>query len=550
MPISIYTVYRQFPPITDIDWPLLIGFIVLGILTATCPAIINGTPFFLTQWVSLAIFLRFGLFIEMVVLQITIIPFFFRIKLTPQSSYRIPWNSMMFLFISFISGFAFLLFGGKVHSLDLMHIVVYGLLYIVVNMAANHLLLKLSGILLGNRMPFLTKDDGWDYLICCFALPMGLSLYFLGEYVGDLSILLLGIPFYMATQLLRLYSNSSYLNKELSEAAHFGHQLTNQLDSEETLDLFMERVPKMANINGLYIVDRRNKTGTLSVLRAYENGQEIMKNVTHKELSQSLLKHTLKLEEKTIFKKKTEWYSAHDKYLLPNTQSVLVLPITRNSNMEGALLLTSKRKNYFKEYQVKILELLCSYFAVSLENSRYVQKARRKSERCGLTGLYNYRYFDNHLTKMMDELRNHNISNLSLIMMDIDYFKKINDNYGHQSGNDILIGIGDLLRRVVGGQGTIARYGGEEFVILLPGYTKEEALQLAEQIRSTIENQPFEISPDLIDGVKHLIVHVTASIGVSSAYEDTDEGTTLLRNADQAMYTGAKKKGRNRVAGF
>ena len=137
-----------------------------------------------------------------------------------------------------------------------------------------------------------------------------------------------------------------------------------------------------------------------------------------------------------------------------------------------------------------------------------------------------------------------------LIIFDIDNFKLINDNYGHQSGNDILCGIADLLRREVASRGTIARYGGEEFVVLLPNYSKKAALKIAEHLRKTIEQQPFEISPDLIEDVSHLVVHVTASIGVSSAYEDTDDGPSLLRNADQAMYIGAKQKGRNRVAGF
>lgn len=550
MPISIYAVYRIFPPTETIDWPLLISFTALGLLTSICPAVINGTPYFLSQWVSLAIFLRFGLFIEMIVFQILIIPFFYRIQLARQSIYRIPWNSMMFLFISFISGFVFWIFGGNIHSVNHLHIVGYGLLYILVNITTNHLLLKLSGILLGNRAPFFTMEDAWDYLICCFALPMGLSLYLLGEYVGVLAIILLGIPFYMMTQLLQLYSTSSKLNKELSEAAHFGHQLADQLESEETLDLFMERIPKMARIDGLYIIDRRKQTGTLSVLRAFENGQEILKNVTHKELSESLLKHTLTKEEKITFGRRSEWLLSTNNYLLPDTQSVLAVPLSRNQYMEGLLLLTSKKKNFFKEYQVKMLELICSYFAVSLEKARYVEKTRHSSERCGLTGLYNYRYFDEYLTKMMQQLKSRNISNLSLIMLDIDYFKKINDNYGHQSGNDILCGIADTLRREIGGQGTLARYGGEEFVVLLPNYTKEAALNLAEHLRQSIETQPFEISPDLMDHVNHLVVHVTASIGVSSALEDTDEGTTLLRNADHAMYIGAKKKGRNRVAGF
>lgn len=550
MPLSIYGIYRAFPPTNDIDWTLLIGLTFLSLVTAYWPANINGVPYFLIQWVSLAVFLRFGLFIEIIVFQISIIPFIYRLKLPRQELYRMPWNSIMFLLVSFISGYAFLKFGGEIHTHDIKDIIGYGFLYIMVNITANHILLKLSGLLLGNRSPFFTMEDVWDYLTCCFVLPMGISLYILGENVGVISIILLGIPFYTAVKLLQLYGTSSKLNKELSNAAHFGHQLADRLSSDETLDLFIARVPEMISIDGLYMIDRRKQTGTLSVVRAYENGQTILKNVTHKELSNGLLTKILTTEEKFVINKCTDWEVQSNKYLLPDTQSILSLPLLRNQKLEGILLLTSKKKNFFKDYQIKILELICSYFIVSLEKARYVEKAKHSSERCGLTGLYNYRYFDEYLTKMMDDLKNGNISDLSLIMLDIDYFKRINDNYGHQSGNDILCGIADLLHREITSQGTIARYGGEEFVILLPNYSKEAAMNVAEHLRKSIEQQPFEISPDLIEDVSQMVVHVTASIGVSSAFEDADDGPSLLRNADHAMYIGAKQNGRNRVAGF
>lgn len=550
MPLSIYAIYREFPPTADIDWTLLIGMTLLSLVTAYWPANINGVPYFLIQWVSLAVFLRFGLFIEIIVFQISMFPFIYRLKLPRQELYRMPWNSIMFLLVSFISGFAFLKFGGEIHTHDIKDIIGYGFLYIMVNITANHILLKLSGLLLGNRSPFFTMEDVWDYLTCCFVLPMGISLYTLGEHVGVISIILLGIPFYTAVKLLQLYGTSSKLNKELSNAAHFGHQLADRLSSEETLDLFIARVPEMISIDGLYMIDRRKQTGTLSVVRAYENGQTILKNVTHKELSNGLLTKILTTEEKFVLNKCTDWEVQSNKYLLPDTQSILSLPLLRNQKLEGILLLTSKKKNFFKDYQIKILELICSYFIVSLEKARYVEKAKHSSERCGLTGLYNYRYFDEYLTKMMDDLKSQNISDLSLIMLDIDYFKRINDNYGHQSGNDILCGIADLLHREISSQGTIARYGGEEFVILLPNYSKEAAMNVAEHLRKSIEQQPFEISPDLIEDVSQMVVHVTASIGVSSAFEDADDGPSLLRNADHAMYIGAKQNGRNRVAGF
>lgn len=99
----------------------------------------------------------------------------------------------------------------------------------------------------------------------------------------------------------------------------------------------------------------------------------------------------------------------------------------------------------------------------------------------------------------MDKVNSGELDYLSVIMMDIDYFKAINDKYGHQSGNEILVGLANLLTDMVGGEGTVARYGGEEFVILLPSYSKELAMLFAENIRKEIEKHEFLVHSDLDD---------------------------------------------------
>ncbi|MDX1771864.1 MAG: GGDEF domain-containing protein, partial [Planococcaceae bacterium] len=224
--------------------------------------------------------------------------------------------------------------------------------------------------------------------------------------------------------------------------------------------------------------------------------------------------------------------------------------ISRNQKVEGILMIASRKKHAFELHQLQILNLLCSYFAVSLEKARFVQDAVSKSERCGLTKLYNYRYFDQELEKKMNDLLNGNLRQLSLMMMDIDHFKSINDTYGHQSGNDILYGLARLIEKEIGDKGIIARYGGEEFVVLLPNYSKQQSLKLAEDLRELIESTPFEIRTDLGEKRDLTKVQITTSIGVSTAPEDCDEAMALIRNADRALYIGAKRAGRNRVAEY
>ena len=124
-----------------------------------------------------------------------------------------------------------------------------------------------------------------------------------------------------------------------------------------------------------------------------------------------------------------------------NIRSVLTAPIIRNDVTEGFLILTSFRKNMFQTAIVQIIDILTGYFAISLEKARFYENTIEKSERCGLTKLYNFSYLETKLEENMTELQEGKISNLSVIILDIDHFKSINDTYGHESGNDILVSL-------------------------------------------------------------------------------------------------------------
>lgn len=160
----------------------------------------------------------------------------------------------------------------------------------------------------------------------------------------------------------------------------------------------------------------------------------------------------------------------------------------------------------------------------------------------GLTGIYNRRYFDEVLTIEWKRTMREK-SPLSLVMLDIDYFKKYNDTYGHQAGDKCLVkvavAIADLLRRPAD---MVARYGGEEFVVVLPNVDREDAVKLAEKIRATIEK--LKIDHKLSD----INRFVTISLGVASICpEPKSSHEELLRSADKALYN-AKNGGRNCVS--
>jgi two-component system cell cycle response regulator len=156
-----------------------------------------------------------------------------------------------------------------------------------------------------------------------------------------------------------------------------------------------------------------------------------------------------------------------------------------------------------------------------------------------LTGLHNRRYLESHLGTLVDEASARG-KPLSLLILDIDYFKPINDNYGHDAGDDVLREFATRVRKSIRGIDLAARYGGEEFVIVMPETDMAVAAVVAERIRRRIAGEPFPIHKG------NAAVDVTISIGLAGLAAATDTAETVLKRADQALYR-AKRDGRNRV---
>jgi diguanylate cyclase (GGDEF)-like protein len=161
----------------------------------------------------------------------------------------------------------------------------------------------------------------------------------------------------------------------------------------------------------------------------------------------------------------------------------------------------------------------------------------------GLTGAYNHRYFQNILDQEINRALRHN-SSISILLIDIDHFKRVNDTYGHQVGDFVLSEFARIIQENIRKYDVLARYGGEEFVVILPETNSAEALVVAEKLRSIVEHTSFQDSREKYQ--------VTASFGQSSstpAIEDNFNKNTLIHQADQALYE-AKEKGRNQVVGY
>lgn len=159
----------------------------------------------------------------------------------------------------------------------------------------------------------------------------------------------------------------------------------------------------------------------------------------------------------------------------------------------------------------------------------------------GLTGLYNFREFHRQLAEEAERSWRYGHS-LSLLMLDIDHFKSVNDGFGHLAGDEVLRALATRVRRECRPADRLARYGGEEFTILLPETGASGALTMAERIRETLAHYAIPLDPGPT-------VNLTVSIGVATYPEDSDSAEKLIGAADQALYA-AKRAGRNRVCRF
>ena len=195
-----------------------------------------------------------------------------------------------------------------------------------------------------------------------------------------------------------------------------------------------------------------------------------------------------------------------------------------------------------------VLPTLAVIFAFTLSIlAKYIMKSRdfdyqyKLATIDGLTELYNHRYFQDTLRKQMDIARRYE-QHLSLIICDIDFFKKFNDTYGHQAGDAVLRQVAQTLKNNSRVTDSVCRYGGEEMSIILPNTNAEEALMLANRICSAVSEKPFHLTP--VDTAE-----VTISLGVATFPDNAQTPQDLIEWADKGLYY-AKEHGRNQVGRY
>ncbi len=215
----------------------------------------------------------------------------------------------------------------------------------------------------------------------------------------------------------------------------------------------------------------------------------------------------------------------------------LVAPVFGTSKILGAILIggCKVRVNEERQYASMVADLL----SIAYQTAVSIESVERDAAVDGLTRIYNRKHFSLWFENEIRRAKNYSHP-LSLLMMDIDHFKKVNDTYGHNAGDMVLKKLAETLRVHSRSSDLAARYGGEEFVVVMTSSNKEQASIHAENLRKEIASMEVEI-PEQEAPLK-----VTVTCGVATYPEDGENTTDLLRAADEALYEG-KKEGRNRV---
>lgn len=212
----------------------------------------------------------------------------------------------------------------------------------------------------------------------------------------------------------------------------------------------------------------------------------------------------------------------------------IVSPLWSKNKPLGLVILDNYvTQQVITEEEIRILNMFINQAAGAIENSKTYEDTLMRAHTDTLTSLWNYGYFCYKLDEEIIKTRSQK-KTLSVLMLDIDDFKKFNDSFGHQAGDLALKKVAASLKKCSRKMDLVCRYGGEEFSIILPNTSKKESLYIGERIRATIENQEIQGK------------FLTISVGISSFPQDTDDKENLIKKADLALYK-AKSEGKNKV---
>jgi diguanylate cyclase (GGDEF)-like protein len=349
----------------------------------------------------------------------------------------------------------------------------------------------------------------------------------------------------IAIENARAYKKRQEYARNLVYLGRATQKLSSYLDRDRIAKESVKSACSLLGCTKGSIILRRDEHHRLALVYAIGMAKELVARIPRDEVGRRFARKVIETGQPLLVAQMKdlppEWVpEVHAEPGRYTSDSFLIVPILATGedveargSVIGALCLTDKlSKVPWSGNDQELAQILASQAGIALANAELYEKATVDN----LTKVFVRRYF---MQRLETAIRNAGFTKdpLSLIMIDLDHFKAVNDTYGHQAGDAVLKGLGKTLKKVVRPDQTVARYGGEEFAILCPGVDRDVVSKVAERVRAAVEETPFKIP----DGRE---LRKTCSLGCATL-EPGEGRDQLIERADQALYD-AKKTGRNR----
>ncbi|WP_025027189.1 sensor domain-containing diguanylate cyclase [Caldalkalibacillus mannanilyticus] len=536
--------------VETMDYKAILLFFILMIVLYCYPMKMGNVQITLKLMISLTVFLLFGFLIEVIM---TLFGYLTSLFLTQRTiSKKEMLNHLMLLLMSFFSASAFYL-GVALNPASEYSVIPYLpiCMYVFTAFISNHLLYGLVEKMVGQARESLGWEQyKWDVLMTLFSIPVAIFMYtaYLSE-LGLYGVIIVAIPAMTFALLFYFANHVENVNRQMEVIHDITSMFTTELDIDRNAEAILQAIQKLYPYDTCYILLLDEEENILFPLR-YDSKEPYSEEemlALRFSTEEGVLGKVIRAKKGLMMNQAMDYYLSHSLPTeLKDNQSLLLVPLKMKNRVVGMIILGSYNENAFTRREMTLIEILSHYAATAIENAHVFQRTERRALVDELTGLYNYRGFQQQL-EVQIEFAYQKSESLALLLIDIDHFKEVNDQFGHVMGNRVIEHVSRFLKKTVRKKDVVARYGGEEFTIILPQTTLEESIDIAERIRQALPTKPIRIRDDLQSGAE-IFIQSTVSIGIAVYPDHAEDGLTLIRHADRAMYTGAKQAGRNRVA--
>jgi diguanylate cyclase (GGDEF)-like protein len=380
-----------------------------------------------------------------------------------------------------------------------------------------------------------------DLATLAICVPIGVSVLMLYRVAGPLVADSLYVALFMGAHLLRVLVRLEGVNRELAALYEMTRELTGTLREDEVEKIAFRAASALVHYDRAVFLRWDPSIEQLVVARLVHPRADDLRG-TRVRLGDALAGEVALAQEGRLV---SDGRSQPGTRLFPTDEviggSALAVPLVAEGRLVGVLAVSRSVPGALNKNHLRVMGILAGQLATAADRAFRYQEASRLAITDAKTGIFNYRYFYERLRDEMaraDDLG----TSVSLIFIDIDFLKEINDRYGHAMGDAAIQEVVRVIGQNIRTSDVAARYGGEEFVIALPGAEPAEALAVAERIRAAVERSPFGKTPE------DLPILTTVSAGIATYPHDAEVVDDLIFRADEALYVGSKRRGRNRVA--